>query len=233
MDTGSSYSIIPHSSKKPPSGPLLRSANGQRIPCWGERRLTVAFGGHHYTWNFLLADVQFYIIGVDFLQHFKLVVDVAANDLRPTLSAADVAAAVSTVEAPSSPSLLTVEALELGPPAAQQDLPEPPAAKQGPSSSPPQHLSPKEAALLAKFADVLNAEGRLPPSTHGVVHHIETTGRPVTSKFRRLDSIKLAAAKEEFRRLEQEGIVRRSDSDWASPLHMVKKSDGSWRPCGD
>ena len=20
---------------------------------------------------------------------------------------------------------------------------------------------------------------------------------------------------------------------WASPLHMVKKSDGSWRPCGD
>ena len=233
VDTGSSYSIIPHSSKKPPSGPLLRSANGQRIPCWGERRLTVAFGGHHYTWNFLLADVQFYIIGVDFLQHFKLVVDVAANGLRPTLSAADVAAAVSTVEAPSSPSLLTVEALELGPPAAQQDLPEPPAAKQGPSSSPPQHLSPKEAALLAEFADVLNAEGRLPPSTHGVVHHIETTGRPVTSKFRRLDSIKLAAAKEEFRRLEQEGIVRRSDSDWASPLHMVKKSDGSWRPCGD
>ena len=121
----------------------------------------------------------------------------------------------------------------MGPPAAQQDLPEPPAAKQGPSSSPPQHLSPKEAALLAEFADVLNAEGRLPPSTHGVVHHIETTGRPVTSKFRRLDSIKLAAAKEEFRRLEQEGIVRRSDSDWASPLHIVKKSDGSWRPCGD
>ena len=33
--------------------------------------------------------------------------------------------------------------------------------------------------------------------------------------------------------LEKEGIVRRSNSDWASPLHMVQKSDGSWRPCGD
>ena len=55
----------------------------------------------------------------------------------------------------------------------------------------------------------------------------------MTAKFRRLDNIKLAAAKEEFHRLESEGIIRRSNSDWASPLHMVQKSDGSWRPCGD
>jgi len=27
--------------------------------------------------------------------------------------------------------------------------------------------------------------------------------------------------------------VRRSASHWASLLHMVKKSDGTWRPCGD
>ncbi|GBN97823.1 hypothetical protein AVEN_222463-1 [Araneus ventricosus] len=29
------------------------------------------------------------------------------------------------------------------------------------------------------------------------------------------------------------GIVRPSSSPWASPLHMVKKSNGEWRPCGD
>lgn len=30
------------------------------------------------------------------------------------------------------------------------------------------------------------------------------------------------------------GIIRPSDSPWASPLHMVpKKSHGDWRPCGD
>ena len=33
--------------------------------------------------------------------------------------------------------------------------------------------------------------------------------------------------------MEKQGIVRRSNSNWASPLHMVKKSDGTWRPCGD
>jgi hypothetical protein len=33
--------------------------------------------------------------------------------------------------------------------------------------------------------------------------------------------------------LEDAGIVQRSQSHWASPLHMVKKADGTWRPCGD
>lgn len=29
------------------------------------------------------------------------------------------------------------------------------------------------------------------------------------------------------------GHARPSTSPWASPLHMVKKSNGDWRPCGD
>ena len=33
--------------------------------------------------------------------------------------------------------------------------------------------------------------------------------------------------------MEKLGIVRRSDSPWASPLHVVPKADGSWCPCGD
>ena len=32
----------------------------------------------------------------------------------------------------------------------------------------------------------------------------------------------------------QQGIIRPSSSNWASPLHMVpKKTPGDWRPCGD
>ena len=43
----------------------------------------------------------------------------------------------------------------------------------------------------------------------------------------------LAAAKAEFASIEAQGIVRRGNGEWSSPLHMVKKSDGSWQPCGD
>ena len=81
VDTSSSYSIIPHSSHHPPSGPLLKAANRQQIPCWGWRQVSLYFGSRHYSCSFLLAVVDFNILGVDFLQHFQLTVDVAAKQL--------------------------------------------------------------------------------------------------------------------------------------------------------
>jgi hypothetical protein len=88
--------------------------------------------------------------------------------------------------------------------------------------------------FLLEFDDVVNPSKSLPPlQSSDVFHHIKTTGPPIASRFRRLDGEKLAAAKKEFEQLERDGIVRRSDSPWSSPIHMVEKADGSWQPCGD
>ncbi len=87
--------------------------------------------------------------------------------------------------------------------------------------------------LLQRFEDVVNPSKVLPQTSHGVEHHLETRGPPIASPFRWLNTEKLVAAKAEFAALERDGIIRRSSSPWASPLHMVKKPVGSWRRCGD
>ena len=87
--------------------------------------------------------------------------------------------------------------------------------------------------LLDEFPEILIPKFDSTTNKHGVEHHIVTTGPPVHSRPRRLDAEKYAAAKEEFLQMEQMGIIRRSKSQWAAPLHMVHKADGKWRACGD
>ena len=235
IDTGAAYSVIPHESSAPARGPPLRGAGGSPIRCWGSSTRTVKFGGQEFTWPFLRAAVQFPLLGADFLRTNKLMVDLDSNTvlvkssgIKIPTSAVSRAAIFASVSSPAQPA---------------PDVP----ACTSPSSA-PSHLSTAPASagrlhvprsrcpvaqVIAEFPDVCNASKLLPPAKHAVQHVIETSGRPVASKYRRLDAEKLAAAKAEFLSLEQQGIIRRSSSSWASPLHMVKKPDGSWRPCGD
>ena len=104
---------------------------------------------------------------------------------------------------------------------------------EAPSSVSTVSQCPYKQVLETEFKSLLTPSFKAKDIKHQVEHHVTTKGPPVHAKPRRLDSTKLKAAEKEFRMMEELGIVRRSNSPWSSPLHMVRKPDGSWRPCGD
>ena len=88
--------------------------------------------------------------------------------------------------------------------------------------------------LLQKFPYVTSPQDNPEAKNSEVFHRIHTGGRPpVFAKTRQLSQEKLQAAQEEFRRLQATGVISPSQSQWSSPLHLVKKPNGEFRPCGD
>ncbi|BHF80129.1 hypothetical protein SprV_0702325300 [Sparganum proliferum] len=88
--------------------------------------------------------------------------------------------------------------------------------------------------LLLQHPNIIKPQFRSGEIQHDVVHHIRTSGPPVFARPRRLAPSRLQAAEAEFEHMLQLGIIRPSQSPWASPLHMVPKATSdNWRPCGD
>lgn len=200
-------SVIPKSfafSKKPDKL-VLYAANGSQIPTYGTKLISVSLNlRRDFRWPFIIADVTQPIIGVDFLTHFNLLVDVRNNCLIDKLTNLKSSGHFSR----DLPNITNICLL-------------------------PKDDSPYQ-KILAEYPSITN------PSLHEeknnevlVYHHIETVGQPVFSKPRRLSADILNAAKKEFEFMLSQGIIRPSKSPWASPLHMVKKQNGDWRPCGD
>ena len=84
-----------------------------------------------------------------------------------------------------------------------------------------------------EFPEILQPNLSCTTISHGVQHYDPATGPPVHANARRVSPDKLPIAKKEFVEMESMGIIRKSISTWASPLHIVLKPNGGWRPCGD
>ncbi|GBM78910.1 Transposon Ty3-I Gag-Pol polyprotein, partial [Araneus ventricosus] len=143
------------------------------------------------------------IIGVDFLKHFNLLVDVKSGCLIDGITKLTTQGKYTNTD-----SLTSGISILLG--------------------------DSEFYGILSQFPELTNPSQPTRNNKPIKVHHfIETTGQPVFSRPRRLSPELLKIARQEFEFLMSQGIVRPSSSPWASPLHMVKKSNGKWRPCGD
>ncbi|XP_048039104.1 uncharacterized protein LOC125263947 [Megalobrama amblycephala] len=97
------------------------------------------------------------------------------------------------------------------------------------------HLSPSQltdlSKLQAEFADVFSP---LPGRTNLIQHHIETEpGVVVRSRPYRLPEHKKNVVQAELGAMLEMGVIEESSSNWASPIVLVPKTDGSVRFCVD
>ena len=87
--------------------------------------------------------------------------------------------------------------------------------------------------LLNQFPELTRPTTKGETVKHGIAHKIVTKGHPVFARPRRLAPDKLVTAKREFDKMIKLGVIKPSDSEWSSALHMVLKKNGDWRSCGD
>ena len=88
--------------------------------------------------------------------------------------------------------------------------------------------------LVSAYADIFAASPTNYGHTNRLLHKINTEHHPpIRQQARRLPPYKKEEIRTLLRQMQENGIIRQSNSPWASPVVLVQKKDGTKRFCVD
>jgi transposase InsO family protein len=207
IDTGSDLCVFPRSAlrdRREKTNYQLCAANGSTINTYGYIQFNINLGlRRNFHWQFIVADVTKAIIGVDFLSHYNVLVDVRNKRI------------IDNTTKLSSVGCVAIDDCKI------------PSVKVVTGTS-KYHNILSEFQDITRPSGTPRT-----PKHNTVHHIRTTPGPPISCSPRRLAPEKLNIAKAEFEAMLACGTTRVSESPWSSPLHLAPKKDNSWRPCGD
>ena len=258
IDSGAAFSLLPISfTPTAPSSslPSLFTASGQPLQILGTTKLTFSFPNfpNKFVWNFLIANVQSPILGSDFLAAYDLLVDCKFGRLlnRSRNTSTENCLTHATDDISSPPCINNKEKIctitKVQPKSILKHHTKPNVCTCDVSRSSPSAVTKSNDQaepfltldanlknyISTSCPNILAKDPHVQPQANTYHHIVTLHERPIKQKVRPLSPQRRKAVEQEFNDLEKAGIIRRSKSPWASPLHVVTKKDGSFRPCGD
>lgn len=216
VDTGAAFCCLPERLLNQvggilePTNVVLSSCTGESINVLGELAVTVGLRSlrRNFEWKFVVAEVSTPILGLDFLTHFRMILNCAEQTIMDQETSLN-----SQLGVAAQPDCQHLKF----------DIPI------------PENVRPifeeYEKVVRSKMPHDSNAEVKKPIQ---MKHYIETnpSSPPPVSKVRRLHGTKWDCAKAEIDKLLKAGIIRVSNSPYASPIHMAPKGS-TYRMTGD